>query len=619
MNETARGKIGPGKSAQAAHEDTTRIAGRLFWAPAPRRMVVPILGLSLFGAFLVTYPEPIETSIDDLVYRAIFVFAVPALASAGATKLLAEALGGRMYLRRSTLMSFLGLVIVDVILLFATVGLTLFSLATGTPYVFSVQRVVLLGYAAVLWVRAVILAGTSQSNYLGSLPAAVLHPVLGLLGLAAFVPTTLGDWLTAVLVFAIFLSTAIGFTEIAKRPLQRTFGVNGLKLMRYTLDHFTELGDEGRDEIESFFTSISVPTRIRVGLATFRTARGTKAVFLAPMVHPGPMGYIGGSDLPAKLRSRLEDGVGTVLVAHGPTTHDENPANTKELEKLVPLVRELIRGTQLSPDASPMVRVRSGKANVCVQVFGTRALIVASLAPNPTDDIEGAVGFAATQEARLAGVEDAVFVDAHNCMEVGSGLTHFGTAAAHDIIEGTRSAVKEALGAPRGPLRVGVASKRDIANPGEGIGSEGVQALVTEVAGRKTAFVLFDGNNMIPGLRDKIREKLAPLLDDVEVLTTDNHSVNVTLGGFNPVGLQQDHGALVEATVKVVQEAIATLEPSEAGIASGYAADLYVWGPESAARLTTSVNSTIAILRPAFVATFLLALTASVLSLFLLD
>jgi len=143
--------------------------------------------------------------------------------------------------------------------------------------------------------------------------------------------------------------------------------------------------------------------------------------------------------------------------------------------------------------------------------------------------------------------------------------------------------------------------------------------LVTEVGGERTAFVLFDGNNMIPGLRDKIRERLAPLLSDVEVLTTDNHSVNVTLGGFNPVGLQFDHGALVEATAKVVQEAIGHLEPSGAGIVSGYVEDLNVFGPESAARLTTSVNATVAILRPAFVATFLLALTASVLSLFLLD
>ena len=608
-----------GKTAQVAHEDTTRIAGRLFSAPPPRRMVLPILVLSLFGGLLLTYPEPIDRAIYDLVYRAVFVFAVPAVVSALVTKPLAEGLGGRMYLRRSTLMSFLGLVILDGILLVATAGLTGYSLATGTPYGFSVQRVVLLGYAAVLWVRFVILAGTSHSDYLRSLPAAIVHPILGLLGLAVFVHTTPTDWLTAALVFGIFLATAIGFTEIAKRPLQKAFGVNGLKLMRYTLDHLTELGDEGRDEIESFFTAISVPARVRIGAVVFRTKARVKAVFVAPMVHPGPMGYVGGSDLPAKLRARLEDIAGAVLVAHGPTTHDENPANTKEVEKLAPVVRELIRTVRVSPTASPMVRVQEGKANVCVQVFGGRALIVASLAPNPTDDIESAVGFAAMQEARLAGVEEAVFVDAHNCMEVGSGLTHFGTSGAHDIIAGTRKGVEKALASPPGPLRVGVGAARDVAAPRQGIGSEGIQALVTEVAGKRTALVLFDGNNMIPGLRDRIRAKLGSLMEDIEVLTTDNHSVNVTLGGFNPVGLGIDHDVLVDATERAVNEAIANLEPVEAGIGSGHVDDLYVMGPESATRLTTSVNSTVAILRPAFVATFLLALTASALSLFLLD
>jgi len=437
-------------------------------------MVLPILVFSLFGGFLLTYPARIETSIGDVLYRAVFVFAIPALVSGAVTKSLAEGLGGRMYLRRSMLMSFLGLVILDGILLVATIGLTLYSLATGTPYAFSVQRVVLLGYAAVLWVRFVILAGTSHSNYLRSLPAAIVHPILGLVGLAAFVHTTTGDWLTAALVFAIFLATAIGFTEIAKRPLQRAFGVNGLKLMRYTLDHLTELGDEGREEIESFFTAISVPARVRVGAVTFRTPTQTKVVLVAPMVHPGPMGYVGGSDLPAKLRAGLEDVAEAVLVAHGPTTHDENPANTKEVEKLAPLVKELIRSAPVSSTASPMVRVREGKANVCVQVFGGRALIVASLAPNPTDDIESAVGFAAMQEARLAGAAEAVFVDAHNCMEVGSGLTHFGTAAAHDIITATRTAVETTLANPSGPLRVGVGARRDLATPEEGIGSEGI-------------------------------------------------------------------------------------------------------------------------------------------------
>ena len=103
------------------------------------------------------------------------------------------------------------------------------------------------------------------------------------------------------------------------------------------------------------------------------------------------------------------------------------------------------------------------------------------------------------------------------------------------------------------------------------------------------------------------------------MLTTDNHSVNVTLGGFNPVGLGVEHRVLVDATEAAVKEAIADLEPAEAGIASSHVDDLRVMGPESLTRLTTSVNATIAVLRPAFVATFLLALTASVLSLFLLD
>ena len=611
--------LAKGKTAQVAHEDTTRIADRLFSAPPPRRMVLPILAFSLFGGYLLTYPRPIETSWWDVLLRAAFVFAVPAYVSAAVTKPLAEGLGGRMYLRRSALMAFIGLIIIDSTLVVATIGLTAYTLVAAVPYAYPIPRVVLLGYAMVLWVRAVILVATSQSSYLRSLPAAIVHPLLGLLGLAVFVPTTLGVWLTAALVFGIFLATAIGFTEIAKRPLHKAFGINGLTLMRYTLEHITELGDEGREEMEAFFTSISVPGRVGVGTLTFRTQGGRRIAFVAPMVHPGPMGYVGGSDLPAKLRSRLSDVTETVVVAHGPTTHDQNPANLREVEKLAAATRTLILETKYSDTASPMVRAQEGRANVCAQLFGDRVLLVGSLAPNPTDDIDSATGFAAVQEARLAGVADAVFVDAHNCMERGSGLTHFGSSASHDVLGAARKAALAALAAPKGPLRVGHAARRGICEPEDGIGSEGIQALVTEVAERKTAVVVFDGNNMIPGLRDQILERLRPLVDDAEVLTTDNHSVNMTMGGFNPVGLKFDQAQLVDLTEAVVKEAMAAMAPAVGGIATGFVDDLVIFGPESAARLTTSLNSTVAVLRPAFVATFLLALTASVLSLFLLD
>src|SRR3970282_849951 len=220
-------------------------------------------------------------------------------------------------------------------------GLPAHAVVPAYPYASLIPRVVLLGYAAVLWVRAVILVATSQSSYLRPLPAAIVHPVLGLLGLAAFVPTTLGDWLTAALVFGIFLATAVGFTEIAKRPLHKAFGINGLTLMRYTLAHITELGDEGREEMEAFFTSISVPGRVGVGTLTFRTQGGRRIAFVAPMVHPGPMGYVGGSDLPAKLRARSSAVTGAAVASHGPTTHDQNPANLRQGEKLAAATRTL--------------------------------------------------------------------------------------------------------------------------------------------------------------------------------------------------------------------------------------------------------------------------------------
>ncbi|HLE45410.1 MAG TPA: DUF2070 family protein, partial [Thermoplasmata archaeon] len=309
----------------------------------------------------------------------------------------------------------------------------------------------------------------------------------------------------------------------------------------------------------------------------------------------------------------------TVVVAHGPTTHDQNPANLREVEKLAAATRTLILETQYSDTASQMVRAQEGRANVCAQHFGDRVLLVGSLAPNPTDDIDSATGFAAVQEVRLAGAAEGIFVDAHNCMERGSGLTHFGSAASHDVLAAARKATQAALAAPKGSLRVGHAARRGICEPSEGIASEGIQALVTEVAGRTGALVVFDGNNMIPGLRDRILERLRPLVADAEVLTTDNHSVNVTMGGFNPVGLKFDQPTLVDLAEAVVKEALASMAPAEAGIATGFVDDVMIFGPESTARLTTSLNSTVAVLRPAFVATFLLALAASALSLFILD
>src|SRR6266480_2392584 len=140
------------KTAGESAAETTRIARRLFISPPPQRIVLPIVAFSLMEAYLLVYP-----SLDgSRVLLGSAAVAVPAYLSAFGTVPLANRLGGRMYFRRSFLLSFLG----------------------------RIDRVTILGYGAVLWVREVILSATSNSRHLRSLPAASLHPLLGLAGLA---------------------------------------------------------------------------------------------------------------------------------------------------------------------------------------------------------------------------------------------------------------------------------------------------------------------------------------------------------------------------------------------------------------------------------------------------
>jgi len=600
-----------GKTAQESHADTTLITRRLFRAPNPRRMVLPIVILSALAGFLVDFPN---VRLEALGIGAI-AFALPAFLAIAITQPLTVGFGGRMYLRRSALMAFLGLVLVTTVLavaMFVFVGL---AFATQQTYAAPVALVTLIGYASVVYLRHIVLEGTSSTRA-RALPAALAHPLLGFAGVGIALRPPAADWALGTVFLLAFYGAAVAFTSVVRAPFLRNFGVDGISLLRYTIDLFTEQGDEARREMEGFFARIAVPARVRVAALAFRANGEMRGAFLAPMVHPGPMGLIGGSDLPAKLTAALSDVTRDVLVAHGPTTHDQNPADSSECDRLAAGVRSLLDRLPFSDAAGPIVRATEGPATASAQAFGDAVLVTATMAPNPTDDIDSATGFAAVQEARLAGARDAIFVDAHNCMVVNSGLTLFGSPGSHAILRATRAAVEGAMREPRGRLQVGFGSRTGFATPAQGIGSRGIQALVVAVSGLRTAYVLVDGNNMVPGLRDEIRTRALGIVDDAEVLTTDNHSVNLTMGGFNPVGLNFDRGRLVALAEEAVREAASGVADAEVGAGSDWV-DLRIFGPEATARLTTSVGATASVVRPAFLLTFGLGFLVSVLVLVL--
>ncbi|TLZ69794.1 MAG: DUF2070 family protein, partial [Methanobacteriota archaeon] len=101
-------------------------------------------------------------------------------------------------------------------------------------------------------------------------------------GIALFFRSGPWDIVLDLAVFTLFFLSAVAYAEIAKRPLMRSFGADGLKLLRSTLDQYSEQEEAGIKELEAFFDSISVRARVRVGGVAFRGPKGIKALFLAP-------------------------------------------------------------------------------------------------------------------------------------------------------------------------------------------------------------------------------------------------------------------------------------------------------------------------------------------------
>jgi putative membrane protein len=101
----------------------------------------------------------------------------------------------------------------------------------------------------------------------------------------------------------------------------------------------------------------------------------------------------------------------------------------------------------------------------------------------------------------------------------------------------------------------------------QGMGAGGVTAIAVEAGSQKMMYVVIDGNNMIPHLREKIIQSLTSVgFDEADVFTTDTHAVSaLTTGkrGYHPVGEAMDHSVLIQILSDLAKEAASNLEGSK--------------------------------------------------------
>ncbi|MCD1295790.1 DUF2070 domain-containing protein [Methanocella sp. CWC-04] len=580
-------------------EQLASYADYLFEAPDFKVSIAAIVLLSVIvGATAFT------NGLKEDIIAGMILLGVPAMLAALLTSPLSNIFGNNVTFNRSALMALFSLVIISLVSEIAGI----ISYFTNTHYLFTGF---ILALSLVFALRMMILLGISVNSLPKVIIPASLQTLFGGLCLFYYIKTP-EIYLDLIVSSIIFVTAAFVFVRYVDYPMVKSFGVSSFDFIQDFIAHLTD----GSPDMEEFFEKIGESIDAPVSVVSFKKPDGSiKALIVTPYVHPGPMGEIGGGNLPAivsRVLSSCQEGL--VFVPHGTAYHDFNLVTAEESEKIISAAKIALQRMEYSDSATKSLRVECGNTKILGQRLNDSVFLVSTQAPTSTEDIEFSVGFTAMAESRVAGAKYATIIDAHNCTEPFATAIEPGTRDSYNIIRATANASKQLLSMESGPIKLGVASSPPICTRLEGMGDLGIRVAIIEVLGQRTAYIVIDGNNMITGLRERIIEKLP--VDDAEVMTTDTHVVN-TLSGANYVGQKLDCDHLISTIENLVDKAINDLEPVSVGMDIEIAEDVRVFGSHKIAKLASTANAMVA-MSGAFAAAVIIAALSLTLLVFIL-
>ncbi|MEI7857894.1 MAG: DUF2070 family protein [Methanomicrobiales archaeon] len=526
----------------------------------------------------------------------IAAYLIPALAALALTPRVARWFSGKLDYGWSGLTAAIGLIISIFI-----------SLSPILLFRFSFPLFFAISLALVFAFRMLLLAAVVDYHLRRIVVPALLHSGIAVVGAAPFLGLEFVQ--LSILLHISFGIAVFVFINVIERPMKANFKVGPLELANAFLAHLSE----GSRKLDDFFRSIGEEVVVpEVSLVMQR--EGKEEIFLTiPNVHPGPLGEIGGSNLPKILNGMLGN---SSMVFHGSASHDFNPVDEKEVRNVGNAVLAARPLTFENTGCTRSARYRSGSVEVLAQAFGDTVLVLATRSPLVTEDLEFSVGFA-IMKAGGKYFRHVGFIDAHNCMDAMEDGVHPGTELAMEYLGAAETAFEATALKDQGRFSAGYAHRTLPFSRQEGFGDLGVQVLVVRADGQKTAYILFDGNNMQTGVRDEIRRRLLALVDECEVATTDTHVVN-TVSGRNQVGLRISVDTFYPLVEEAVKEALADAAPARTAGATAWCRGIVVFGSQRISQIASTVNGMMGFIIPVAVIILLGAFLTTAMAFFLL-
>ena len=565
--------------------------------PKTRTLIFTMIFISFIAGVLVFLIQSMAelTLIEDILFGGAFGFGVFGISSiiSGviSQQWISSMKGMNLKMKHSMLLSLISMVILIIITIIGSVISAIFKIDL-------LINSILFGCVLIFAVTIFVLWSTSKLGFVKSTFISTFQPmiVLAMLIVTLFLGNVenilkfgILSLLVKIIVANIILLLAVySFIKVIESPLRKNLGIGLLDLVSLFISHL----NDGTDALETVFEEIGEPIDTLVGILSFKTKDGIKALFLSPCVHPGPIGSAGGSNMPTTLGNSFDN---FTMVAHGPSTHDFNPVSANELEKIESAVKKGLENLDYSEKASKFVKYSKKSANIGVQFFNDNLVVLCTFAPYGSDDIEFGVGLSVMNHSKChCSIKNSIVVDCHNSFNEEKGKILPGNPEVFQLLDAIDKI--ECL-KQYSTIKVGCSEDTNLydLDKTNGIGDSGIKVMIIEVGHQKTAYILLDSNNMELGFRERIFKEINDLaIDEVEVMTTDTHFVNTLSNGYNPVGItKQDE--IIKHIRKLINEAIDDMENVEAGATVSRIEGLKTFGPNNSTELISTISSIVAV------------------------
>ena len=358
------------------------------------------------------------------------------------------------------------------------------------------------------------------------------------------------------------LAVFVAFPMILKRE-KTTLGFDTLGLFQAFMKAWTS---SRADELEEVIAAHSEEVEVTTKILRFRTRLGdTFLVF--PGVHPGPFYPIGSYDLPGVVSRAFED-LGQVMTLHGPGGHERNLATRAETLNYALAIAGLAKNVAVD-DAHALLRgptqAKVGNASVSASAFSADLVLTISFAPLGSDDID------TSAEAELKGPAselgfDLSVVDAHNSIDPNLQSPATADPGWKQLYQAIRSSEPERFSAAYSHSdEVGFKGQGDITENGMGL-------FLIQTRESKSALVLADANNSVPGLREEVAKTLHTAgYGLIEFCTSDSHNLaarGLTVErGYEALGEATPPREIAELALKMAKLADSKLTPASYGSA----------------------------------------------------